>query len=78
MHVIHRPAGNDPGVDAAFGAFPGSPVRTKTRVAPGRRVTLTRALDHTRLDFSLGNAPAFAAFDGFVVRALREARLDGK
>ena len=58
--------------------FPASESFELERVAPGRRVTLTRALDHARLDFSLGNAPAFATFDGFVVRALREARLDGK
>ena len=58
--------------------FPASESFELERVAPGRRVTLTRALDHTRLDFSLRKAPAFAAFDGFVVRALREVRLDGK
>ncbi len=56
--------------------FPVSESYALKRVAPGRRVTVTRALDHAELDFSLGDAPAFAAFDGFVVRALREARLE--
>jgi pimeloyl-ACP methyl ester carboxylesterase len=58
--------------------FPVSESFELERIAPGRRVTVTRALDHAKLDFSLEDAPAFAAFDGFVVRALREARLDGK
>ena len=57
--------------------FPASESYELERVAPGRRVTVTRALDHAELDFSLGNAPAFAAFDAFVVRSLREARLEG-
>ena len=56
--------------------FPASESYDLERVAPGRRVTVTRALDHAELDFSLRDAPAFAAFDAFVVRALREARLD--
>jgi hypothetical protein len=56
--------------------FPASESYELERIAPGRRVTLTRALDHARLDFSVGDAPAFAAFDAFVVRALREARLE--
>ena len=56
--------------------FPASESYELERVAPERRVTVTRALDHAELDFSLGDAPAFAAFDAFVVRALREARLD--
>lgn len=55
--------------------FPASESYDLGRVAPERRVTVTRALDHARLEFSLGDAPAFAAFDAFVVRALREARL---
>ena len=57
--------------------FPASESYELERIAPGRRVTVTRALDHARLDFSLSDAPAFAAFDAFVVRALREARLEG-
>ena len=56
--------------------FPASESYELERIAPGRRVTVTRALDHARLDFSLEDAPAFAAFDAFVVRALREARLE--
>ena len=56
--------------------FPASESYELERIAPGRRVTVTRALDHARLDFSIGDAPAFAAFDAFVVRALREARLE--
>lgn len=54
--------------------FPASESYELERVAPGRRVTVTRALDHAELDFSPGDAPAFAAFDAFVVRSLREAR----
>jgi pimeloyl-ACP methyl ester carboxylesterase len=57
--------------------FPASESYELERIAPGRRVTVTRALDHARLDFSVGDAPALAAFDAFVVRALREARLEG-
>ncbi len=57
--------------------FPASESYELERIAPGRRVTVTRALDHAELDFSLGDAPAFAAFDAFVVRSLREARLEG-
>ena len=56
--------------------FPASESYELERIAPGRRVTVTRALDHARLDFSLEDAPAFAAFDAFLVRALREARLE--
>ncbi len=56
--------------------FPASESYELERVAPGRRVTVTRALDHAELDFSLRDAPDLAAFDGFVVRSLREARLD--
>jgi pimeloyl-ACP methyl ester carboxylesterase len=44
------------------------------RIAPGRRVTVTKALDHAKLEFSLGDVPAFATFDAFVVRSLRTAR----
>ena len=53
--------------------FPASESYALARIAPGRRVTVTRALDHAELDLSLGDAPAFAVFDGFVVRSLREA-----
>ncbi len=56
--------------------FPASESYELGRIAPRRKVTVTRALDHAELDFSLGDAPAFAAFDAFVVRSLREARLE--
>ncbi len=56
--------------------FPASESYRLKRVAPGRRVTVTRALDHAELDPSPGDAPAFASFDAFVVRSLREARRD--
>jgi dienelactone hydrolase len=46
------------------------------RVAPERRVTVTEALDHTELNFSLADARGFAALDAFTVRSLREARLE--
>ena len=46
------------------------------RVATQRRVTVTRALDHAKLDISLGDIPAFATFDAFVVRSLRTARVE--
>ncbi len=55
--------------------FPASESYELERIAPGRRVTVTRALDHAELDLSLRDAPAFAEFDAFVVRALRESRL---
>jgi pimeloyl-ACP methyl ester carboxylesterase len=45
------------------------------RVAPERHVTVTGALDHAELNVSPEDIPAFAAFDGFVVRSLRDARL---
>lgn len=54
--------------------FPASESYELQRIAPGRRVTVTPALDHAELDFSMRTAPAFAAFDAFVVRSLREAR----
>jgi pimeloyl-ACP methyl ester carboxylesterase len=54
--------------------FPPSQSYRLKRVAPQRRVTVTGALDHANVDVSLGDIPAFATFDGFVVRALRTAR----
>jgi pimeloyl-ACP methyl ester carboxylesterase len=54
--------------------FPASESYGLKRVAPQRRVTVTRALDHAELKFSFRDAPAFMAFDGFVVRSLRTAR----
>jgi hypothetical protein len=54
--------------------FPPSESYALQRVAPQRRVTVTKALDHAALHVSPGDVPAFLAFDGFVVRALRAAR----
>jgi pimeloyl-ACP methyl ester carboxylesterase len=54
--------------------FPPSESYAIERVAPQRRVTVTPALDHAKLDVSPEDIPAFVAFDGFVVRALRTAR----
>jgi pimeloyl-ACP methyl ester carboxylesterase len=54
--------------------FPPSQSYALERVAPQRRVTVTEALDHAKLDVSLGDIPAFATFDAFVVRSLRTAR----
>jgi pimeloyl-ACP methyl ester carboxylesterase len=53
--------------------FPPAQSYALERVAPERRVTVTEALDHAKLDFSLEDIPAFAAFDAFVVRSLRTA-----
>ena len=46
------------------------------RIAPERHVTVTGALDHAELKVSPGDIPAFAVFDGYVVRALSDARLE--
>jgi pimeloyl-ACP methyl ester carboxylesterase len=54
--------------------FPPSQSYALERVAPQRRVTVTEALDHAKLDVSPGDIPAFATFDGFVVRSLQTAR----
>jgi pimeloyl-ACP methyl ester carboxylesterase len=54
--------------------FPASQSYALERVAPQRRVTVTGALDHAKLEVSLGDIPAFATFDAFVVRSLRTAR----
>jgi pimeloyl-ACP methyl ester carboxylesterase len=56
--------------------FPPSQSYRLERVATQRRVTVTRALDHAKLDISLGDIPAFATFDAFVVRSLRTARVE--
>lgn len=55
--------------------FPVSESFALFRIAPDLRVTVTEALDHAVLDPSLEDIPDFVAFDGFVVRSLREARL---
>src|ERR671921_858241 len=54
--------------------FPPSQSYALQRIAPERRVTVTGALDHAKLEASLGGIPAFATFDAFVVRSLRTAR----
>jgi pimeloyl-ACP methyl ester carboxylesterase len=46
------------------------------RIAPERHVTVTGALDHAELKVSPGDIPAFAVFDGYVVRALSDTRLE--
>jgi len=53
--------------------FPPSQSYGLERIAPEIRVTVTGALDHAKLDVSLGDIPAFATFDAFVVRSLRTA-----
>jgi pimeloyl-ACP methyl ester carboxylesterase len=54
--------------------FPPSQSYALERVAPQRRVTVTEALDHAKLEVSPGDVPAFVTFDAFVVRSLRTAR----
>ena len=55
--------------------FPPSESYALRRVAPQRNVTVTGALDHAELNVSMRDIPAFLTFDGFVVRALRTARV---
>jgi len=55
--------------------FPVSESYAISRIAPDHHVTVTRALDHAKLSFSLRDLPAFLRMDGFVVRSLREAYL---
>ena len=57
--------------------FPASESRNLDAVAPDLRVTVTPAIDHAELEVSPGDVPALAKFDAFVVRTLREARLEG-
>jgi pimeloyl-ACP methyl ester carboxylesterase len=54
--------------------FPPSQSYALERIAPERRVTLTGALDHAKLNLSLEDIPAFVSFDAFVLRSLRTAR----
>ena len=54
--------------------FPTSQSYALERVAPQRRVTVTEVLNHAKLEISLGDIPALATFDAFVVRSLRTAR----
>jgi len=55
--------------------FPVSESFAVSHIAPDHRVTVTGALDHAVLSFSLRDLPGFLRLDGFVVRSLREARL---
>ena len=57
--------------------FPASESRNLDAIAPDLRVTVTPAIDHAELHGSPQDATAFAGFDAFVVRALREARQKG-
>jgi pimeloyl-ACP methyl ester carboxylesterase len=57
--------------------FPPSESYALRRVAPQRRATVTKALDHAELHASPADIPAFLAFDAFVVRSLRTSRDDG-
>ncbi len=57
--------------------FPASESHNLDGIAPDLRVTVTPAIDHAELEVSPQDATAFAGFDAFVVRALREARLEG-
>lgn len=57
--------------------FPVSESYALESLAPDLRVTVTGALDHADISFSPARIPAFIHLNGFVVRALREARLQG-
>lgn len=54
--------------------FPISESFAAGSIAPDYRVTVSEAIDHSEVSFSLRDLPAFARLDGFVVRSLREAR----
>jgi X-Pro dipeptidyl-peptidase (S15 family) len=54
--------------------FPISESHAVARIAPNHRVTVTEALDHAELSFSIRDVPAFLRMNGFAVRSLREAR----
>jgi pimeloyl-ACP methyl ester carboxylesterase len=54
--------------------FPPSESYNLQRIAPRRTVTVTPTLDHAELHVTWRHIPAFLAFDGFVVRALRTTR----
>ena len=54
--------------------FPISESYALRRFAPDLQVTVTHALNHAELSFSLQDIPAFLRMDGFVVRSLRAAR----
>lgn len=55
--------------------FPISESYALRRIAPSLRVTVTHALNHAELSFSLQDIPAFLRMDGFVVRSLHAARV---
>ncbi len=54
--------------------FPVSESYAVSRIAPDLSVTVSGALDHAELSFSVQELPAFLRLNGFVVRSLREAR----
>jgi len=54
--------------------FPVSESFALDRIADDHQVTVSDAIDHSEVSFSLRDVPAFARLDGFVVRSLREAR----
>ena len=54
--------------------FPISESYAVARIAPNLRVTVTGALDHAELSFSLGDIPGFVRMDGFVVQSIRQTR----
>ena len=54
--------------------FPVSESYAVSRIAPDLRVTVSGALDHSELSFSLREVPAFLRMNGFMVRSLCEAR----
>ena len=54
--------------------FPISESHAVARIAPNHRVTVTEALDHAELSFSIRDIPAFLRMNGFAVRSLHEAR----
>jgi len=53
--------------------FPVSESYAVYRIAPDLRVTVSEALDHAELSFSIREIPAFLRMNGFVIRSLREA-----
>ncbi|MDP8950654.1 MAG: alpha/beta hydrolase [Actinomycetota bacterium] len=55
--------------------FPISESYAVATIAPKHRVTVTEALDHSELSFSIRDIPAFLRMNGFAVRSLREASL---
>ena len=56
--------------------FPLSESYALESLAPDLRVTVTGALDHANIVVSPGRIPAFIRMNGFVVRSLREARIE--